>query len=38
METTIRKQENIDFWQDMVTELIVENKKAVGVKTMLGII
>ena len=33
----LEKQENIDFWQDMVTELIVENKKAVGVKTMLGI-
>ena len=33
----LESQENIDFWQDMVTELIVENKKAVGVKTMLGI-
>ena len=33
----LESQENIDFWQDMVTELIVENKKAIGVKTMLGI-
>ncbi len=28
---------NVDFWQDMVSEIIVENDKAVGVKTSLGI-
>ena len=33
----LEKHENIDFWQDMVTKLIVKNKKAVGVKTMMGL-
>jgi len=28
--------ENIDFWQDMVTDLVIENKKIKGVKTALG--
>lgn len=28
---------NVDFWQDMVSELIVENHKVVGVKTGMGI-
>ena len=28
---------NVDFWQDMVGEIIVENDKVVGVKTRLGI-
>lgn len=28
---------NIDFWQEMVTELIVENQKVVGIKTSLGL-
>jgi len=28
---------NLDFWQDMVTEIIVESGKAGGVKTALGI-
>ena len=28
---------NVDFWQDMVTEVIVEKGKAVGVKTGMGI-
>ncbi|MFZ4613316.1 MAG: tRNA uridine-5-carboxymethylaminomethyl(34) synthesis enzyme MnmG [Bacteroidia bacterium] len=28
---------NVDFWQDMVGEIIVENDKVVGVKTSLGI-
>lgn len=27
---------NLDFWQDTVVELIVENEKAVGVKTQMG--
>jgi tRNA uridine 5-carboxymethylaminomethyl modification enzyme len=29
--------ENLDFWQEMVSELIVENGTVVGVKTSLGI-
>lgn len=28
---------NIDFWQEMVVEILVENNKVVGVKTSLGI-
>ncbi|MEI6522953.1 MAG: tRNA uridine-5-carboxymethylaminomethyl(34) synthesis enzyme MnmG [Bacteroidota bacterium] len=28
---------NVDFWQDMVGEIIVENDKVAGVKTTLGI-
>jgi tRNA uridine 5-carboxymethylaminomethyl modification enzyme len=28
---------NVDFWQDIVGEIIVENDKVVGVKTSLGI-
>ena len=28
---------NIDFWQDMVTELIIEKETVVGVKTSMGI-
>jgi len=28
---------NLDFWQDMVTGIIIENQKVVGVKTGLGI-
>ena len=30
-------QENIDFWQDMVTELDIKNNQVVGVKTMMGL-
>ena len=30
--------ENIDFWQDMVTDLVITNKKIKGVKTALGMI
>ena len=30
---TLESIENVDFWQDMVTDLIVENGKVVGVKT-----
>ena len=29
--------ENIDFWQDMVTELAIKNNQVVGVKTMMGL-
>ncbi|HEY3473694.1 MAG TPA: FAD-dependent oxidoreductase, partial [Anaerolineales bacterium] len=28
---------NVDFWQDMVTELLVKDNRVVGVKTSLGI-
>lgn len=28
---------NIDFWQDMVTEVLIDHNKAVGVKTSMGI-
>ncbi|MCK5705509.1 MAG: tRNA uridine-5-carboxymethylaminomethyl(34) synthesis enzyme MnmG, partial [Cyclobacteriaceae bacterium] len=28
---------NVDIWQDMVQQIIVENKKVVGVKTQIGI-
>lgn len=28
---------NVDFWQDMVVEILVENSKAAGVKTSLGL-
>ena len=30
---TLESIDNVDFWQDMVTDLIVENGKVVGVKT-----
>lgn len=33
----LEKIKNIDFWQDMVSEIIVENNVAVGVKTSMGI-
>jgi len=33
----LEQNKNIDFWQDMVTELIVKNKTVKGVKTMLGL-
>ena len=33
----LEQTENLDFWQDMVNELIVENQAVVGVKTALGI-
>jgi len=33
----LERTENVDFYQDMVTELIIENHKVCGVKTSLGI-
>lgn len=33
----LEKNENIDFWQDMVTGILTENGKIKGVKTRLGI-
>ena len=32
----LEKTPNLDFWQDMVTELIVNENKVVGVKTSMG--
>lgn len=29
--------DNLDFWQDMVVELVIKEKKVIGVKTRLGI-
>ena len=34
----LEKTPNLDFYQEMVSELIVENYKVIGVKTSLGII
>ncbi len=33
----LEKTPNVDFWQDMVSTLLVENEQVVGVKTSLGI-
>lgn len=33
----LEKNINVDFWQDMVTGLLVENGKVIGVKTQMGI-
>lgn len=33
----LEKNPNIDFWQDMVTGILTDNGKVVGVKTRLGI-
>jgi len=33
----LEKTPNVDFWQDMVSDLIVENNKVCGVKTAMGI-
>src|SRR5687768_1915301 len=35
--TTLENNLNIDFWQDMVSEVIVENGRVCGVKTSMGI-
>src|SRR6187399_1741208 len=34
---TLERNKNIDFWQETVNEIIVKDKRAVGVKTQLGI-
>jgi tRNA uridine 5-carboxymethylaminomethyl modification enzyme len=34
---TLENEKNIDFWQDTVTDIIVENKRVIGVKTALQI-
>ena len=33
----LERTENLDFWQDTVSELIVENESVCGVKTSLGV-
>ncbi|MBL7848116.1 MAG: tRNA uridine-5-carboxymethylaminomethyl(34) synthesis enzyme MnmG [Cyclobacteriaceae bacterium] len=33
----LEKTPNLDFWQEMVTGIVVEDRKAVGVKTALGL-
>ena len=33
----LERNENVDFWQEMVSEIIIENEKVVGVKTGMGI-
>lgn len=33
----LEKTPNVDFWQDMVSGLLIENKTVVGVKTSIGI-
>ncbi len=33
----LERNPNVDFWQDNVTEIIVENNKIVGVKTGIGV-
>ena len=34
---TLERIQNIDFWQDIVQEIIIEKNKVVGVKTSMGI-
>ena len=33
----LEKNKNVDFWQEMVTSLLVKKKKVIGIKTALGI-
>ena len=33
----LEKIDNLDFWQDVVEEIIVKNNKAIGVKTSMGV-
>ena len=34
---TLEQNPNVDFWQEMVSNLIIENNKVIGVKTPLGV-
>ncbi|MBA7551769.1 tRNA uridine 5-carboxymethylaminomethyl modification enzyme MnmG [subsurface metagenome] len=34
----LEKTKNVDFWQDMVTGLVLSGKRVTGVKTKLGIV
>ena len=33
----LERTPNVDFWQDMVSSLIIENEKVVGVRTSIGV-
>lgn len=33
----LEETKNVDFWQDMVVELLVDNGKCIGVKTQIGV-
>lgn len=33
----LEKTRNLDFWQEMVTDILIEDKRAVGVRTALGL-
>ncbi len=33
----LEQNPNVDFWQEMVTEVLVKNNKAIGIQTSLGI-
>ena len=33
----LENNNNVDFWQDLVVEIIIKNNKAVGVKTAMGV-
>ena len=33
----LEKNKNVDFWQDIVNEIVIKNEAAIGVKTNLGI-
>jgi len=33
----LEQNQNVDFWQDMATDLLIENNRAIGIKTSLGI-
>ena len=35
--SALEQNMNVDFWQDMVSGLLVEDKKVIGVKTQMGI-
>lgn len=34
---SLEKMKNVDFWQEMITGIVVKNKRVVGVKTGMGI-
>ena len=34
---TLEKNQNIDFWQEMISGLLIKNNKTVGVQTSLGV-
>lgn len=34
---TLERNKNVDFWQDMVTDLLINEGKVIGVKTQIGI-